>query len=48
LHDASQENLPADLIARTEEEVVTIGASGLPTTYRPDIQVRALWGAEWT
>jgi hypothetical protein len=43
LHDALQENLPADMMARTEEEVVTVGAGGSPTTYRPDVQVRAPW-----
>lgn len=41
--DVLQERLPADLIARTEEEAVTIGAGGLATTYRPDIQVRQPW-----
>jgi hypothetical protein len=43
LHDALQENLPADLIARAEEEVVTIGAGESTNTYRPDVQVREPW-----
>jgi hypothetical protein len=41
LRDALQERLPADLVARAEEEeVVAIGAGGSATTYRPDVQVR--------
>ena len=40
LRDALQERLPPDLIAGPEEEVVTIGAGGSPTTYRPDVPVR--------
>ncbi len=43
LGDALQERLPADLVARTEEEVVTIGAGGLAVAYRPDAQVREPW-----
>jgi hypothetical protein len=35
-----QERLPADLIAGPEEEVVTVGARGQATQYRPDLQVR--------
>jgi len=40
LRDALQERLPTDLVAGAEEEIVTIGASERPTTYRPDVQVR--------
>jgi hypothetical protein len=43
LRDALQERLPPDLIAGPEEEAVTIGAGGTPTTYRPDVQVREPW-----
>ena len=39
--DALQEQLPSDLVARTEEEVVTIGAES--KAYRPDLQVREPW-----
>ena len=40
LRDALQELLPPDLIVGAEEEVVTIGAGELATSYRPDVQVR--------
>jgi len=40
LRDALQERLPPDLIVGAEEEVVTIGAGELATSYRPDVQVR--------
>ena len=44
LRDALQERLPADLVARAEEEeVVMIGPGGPATTYRPDVQVREPW-----
>jgi hypothetical protein len=43
LRDALQSSLPADLMARTEEEVVTVGAGQAPTTYRPDAQIREPW-----
>ena len=43
LRDALQSRLPADLMARTEEEVVTVGAGEDPTTYRPDAQIREPW-----
>lgn len=43
LRDALQERLPPDLIAGSEEEVVTIGAGEPPKTYRPDVQVREPW-----
>ncbi|HXP60251.1 MAG TPA: DUF4058 family protein [Dongiaceae bacterium] len=44
LRDALQERLPADLVARAEEEeVVTTGPGGPATTYRPDVQVREPW-----
>jgi hypothetical protein len=43
LRDALQERLPADLVARAEEEVVTIGAGGSATTYRPDVQIGESW-----
>jgi hypothetical protein len=43
LGDALQERLPADLVARTEEEVVIIGAGQAPASYRPDLQVREPW-----
>ena len=39
--DALQEQLPSDLVARAEEEVVTIGAES--KGYRPDVQVREPW-----
>lgn len=41
--DTLQERLPADLVARTEEEVVVIGAAPTPKTYRPDVQIREPW-----
>lgn len=43
LSDALQERLPPDLVARPEAEAVTIDASGLSTTQRPDIQVWQPW-----
>ncbi|MGH7970512.1 MAG: DUF4058 family protein, partial [Limisphaerales bacterium] len=43
LHDALQEHLPPDLIARAEEEAIAIGAGGPALTYRPDVQVREPW-----
>ena len=43
LRDGLQERLPADLIARAEEEVATVGAGERGTTYRPDVQVREPW-----
>ena len=43
LGDALQERLPADLVARTEEEVVAIGAAEMAMSYRPDVQVREPW-----
>jgi hypothetical protein len=41
--DALQEQLPGDLSARAEEEVVTVGVGERPTSYRPDVQVREPW-----
>jgi len=38
-----QEQLPSDLIAAPEEEVVTIGVGESAATYRPDVQVREPW-----
>ncbi len=43
LRDALQGRLPPDLTIRAEEEVVSIGAGGRTTTYRPDVQVREPW-----
>ncbi|MGO8675078.1 MAG: DUF4058 family protein [Limisphaerales bacterium] len=43
LRDALQERLPPDLVARAEEEAVTVGAGQAPTTYRPDVQIREPW-----
>lgn len=43
LRDALQERLPAELVARTEEEVIAIGAGLRATVYRPDVQVRQPW-----
>jgi hypothetical protein len=43
LRDALQERLPADLVARTEEEVIAIGAGRSVAGYRPDVQVREPW-----
>jgi hypothetical protein len=43
LRDALQARLPADLMARAEEEVVTVGAGQAATTFRPDAQVREPW-----
>ncbi|MBI2949132.1 MAG: DUF4058 family protein [Verrucomicrobia bacterium] len=43
LRDALQEQLPPDLIAAPEEEVVTIGVGESAATYRPDVQVREPW-----
>jgi hypothetical protein len=40
MSDALQECLPPDLVARTEEEVVTVSAGGSATIYRPDVQVQ--------
>jgi len=40
LRDALRERLPPDLIVGAEEEVVTIGAGELATSYRPDVQGR--------
>jgi hypothetical protein len=40
VHDALQERLPSDLVARTEEDVIAIGAGQRATIYRPDVQVR--------
>lgn len=43
LHDVLQERLPPDLIARAEEEVVTIGSGQPPSIYRPDVQILEPW-----
>lgn len=43
LRDAVQEHLPPDLVAGSEEEVVTIAAGESGKTYRPDVQVRGPW-----
>jgi len=44
LRDALQEQLPADLVARTEEEeVITLGPAQRSQTYRPDVTVREPW-----
>lgn len=43
LRDSLQEHLPAELVARTEEEVIAIGAGATAATYRPDVQVRQPW-----
>jgi hypothetical protein len=43
LCDAIQEQLPADLVVRTEKEVVTLGASGPGPAFRPDVQVQEAW-----
>jgi hypothetical protein len=40
LNDDLQERLPPDLVARTEEEAVVIGAGGARVVYRPDVQIR--------
>src|SRR6266700_5414126 len=40
LRDALHEQLPPDLVARTEEEVLTVSADGGNKTCRPDVQVR--------
>jgi hypothetical protein len=41
--DALQERLPPDLIAAPEEGVVTVGAGGSSTTYRPDVKIQEPW-----
>ena len=46
LRDALQERLPADLVARAEEEAVAIGAGQSATAYRPDVQVREPWALQ--
>lgn len=43
LRDALQEQLPEDLVAGAEEEVVTVGASESPATHRPDVRVQEPW-----
>lgn len=43
LRDALQERLPADLVARAEEESVTVDSGGGATSYRPDIQIQEPW-----
>jgi hypothetical protein len=43
IRDLLQERLPADLAARAEEEVVTIGVGERAISYRPDVQVREPW-----
>lgn len=43
LRDALQEVLPADLLARSEEETVVMGAGETPAAFRPDVQVREPW-----
>ncbi len=43
LADALQELLPPDLVARPEEEVVTLAAGERAATYRPDVKVREPW-----
>jgi hypothetical protein len=43
VRDALQESLPQDLVAVTEEEVVTIGGAASTRAFRPDVQVRDPW-----
>ncbi len=43
LRDVLQEQLPADLIAAPEEDVIAVGAGGVAVTDRPDVQVREPW-----
>jgi hypothetical protein len=43
LRDALQERLPEDLVAGAEEEIVTIGASEMAKTYRPDVNIQEPW-----
>jgi hypothetical protein len=43
LCETVQEQLPADLVAATEEEVVAIGVGQSDRTCRPDVQVRDPW-----
>lgn len=46
LRDALQEQLPEDLVAMTEEEVVAIDAGQPAKTYRPDLKVEEPWALE--
>ncbi len=43
MRDALQERLPGELVARAEEQMVTIGADGQAATLRPDISVKQPW-----
>jgi Protein of unknown function (DUF4058) len=41
--EALQESLPADLVARAEEQLVGIGGTVEPATFRPDVSVKQPW-----
>jgi hypothetical protein len=43
LCETLQAQLPADLVAATDEEVVAIGGGAAARTFRPDVQVRDPW-----
>lgn len=43
VRDTLQERLPSELVARAEEEIVTIGAGDRATSCRPDVQIREPW-----
>ena len=43
LRDAIQEQLPPELVAGAEEQVVAIGTGNQGQAYRPDLQVRQPW-----
>lgn len=45
IRDTLQERLPADLVARAEEELVAIGAEVDPASFRPDVSVKKPWEA---
>ena len=46
LRDALQERLPADLVARAEEEVIAASRDGAKTTYRPDARIVEPWALQ--
>jgi len=44
--ESLQEQLPPDLVAAPEEEVVMIGKGGQETNYRPDVKVHEPWSLQ--
>ncbi len=43
LRDALQQRLPAELVARAEEDSLTVGLGGTKATYRPDVRILEPW-----